>query len=232
MGKRWLIILALFFTACSSQDITWQPIELNTAYDDITIVGDFYVADSDKGVILLHMLDGSREDWRDFAQNLQSSGYNVLAIDLRGHGGSYGDWHDFNEDQFNHMTLDVDAARKALGKFGVSRIGIIGASLGANVAVKYAAGQPSIKTIVLLSPGLDYKGVETGDAIAKYEGPVFIAASKGDTQSYDGSNELYSKVPGKKQLQVYEGSNHGTDMLSKESSLDDLIGIWLDSQMG
>jgi len=232
MGKRWLIVLALFLSACSSQEITWQPVELNTANENITIIGDFYHADSDKGVILLHMLGGSKEDWRDFALDLQKSGYNVLAIDFRGHGASWGDWNTFDGDQFRKMVFDVDAARKALGKFGVSNVGIIGASLGANIAVNYAAGQPSIKTIVLLSPSLDYKGIETGDAITRYQGPVFIVVSKDDTQSYDGSNNLYSKVPGKKQLQVYEGLNHGTVMLSKESGLKALIEIWLDSQMG
>ena len=61
-----------------------------------------------------------------------------------------------------------------------NNIAIVGASIGANVGLKYAASDPSIKALVLLSPGLDYKGVTTSDSIRKYTNPIYIVTAGRD----------------------------------------------------
>lgn len=84
---------------------------------------------------------------------------------MRGHGKSVnqnGTFQSFTPNDFNKMKLDVKAAKQFLvTQKGINpkNIAIVGASIGANVALKYAAVDPSIKAVVLLSPGLHYKGV-------------------------------------------------------------------------
>ena len=43
----------------------------------------------------------------------------------------------------------------------LEKIGIIGASIGANLAIEYLFKKIFIKTAILLSPGLDYRGIKT-----------------------------------------------------------------------
>ena len=47
-------------------------------------------------------------------------------------------------------------------------IGIAGASIGANVARAAAADDPAIRSLALLSPGLDYRSLRTEAAMQKY----------------------------------------------------------------
>ncbi|MBN1390338.1 MAG: hypothetical protein JXA22_06830 [Candidatus Thermoplasmatota archaeon] len=69
------------------------PPERNIFYsasDGAAINGTWYAA-SEPGaetVFLIHDIGKDRTVWNDYAVHLRSDGYNVLAIDLRGHGGS------------------------------------------------------------------------------------------------------------------------------------------------
>ncbi|UCD43048.1 MAG: alpha/beta hydrolase, partial [Chloroflexota bacterium] len=80
--------------------------------------------------------------------------------------------------------------------------------------------EPQIRTVVLLSPGLSYAGVETSDAMVAYgERPVFIVASEEDTYSADSSRKLHELAVGNSRLEIYQGAGHGTNMLENEPGL-------------
>lgn len=228
--KRLLLLLILLLVACTVPQSPWETMQLKTS-DNIRIAADFYKADSDKGVILLHMLNRAKSDWREFAIELQGAGYNVIAIDFRGHGDSEASVSQFTESNFNSMVEDVAAAKAYLESVGISKIGIVGASIGANTALNYAADDPEIKTIVLLSPGLDYRGIKTEGSILKYDRSIFMIASRDDETSLQSSDFLYKKASGKKQMQIYDDAGHGTRMLAAEPDLRSLIRIWLDEQL-
>ena len=58
----------------------------------------------------------------------------------------------------------------------------IGGSIGANMALRLGADVPQIPTVVLLSPGLNYDGVQTEPAMETFgDRPVFIVASSEDS---------------------------------------------------
>lgn len=166
--------------------------------DGVSIVGTYYapssgLKDSTPTIILLHMLGKDRSTWNTFASALSHKGYAVLSIDLRGHGESIKQgsstvsYQSFTENDFNKMTLDVKAAKQFLieqKNANPDRMAIIGASIGANIALNYAATlDPTIKIVIPLSPGLNYKGVATSDTITKYKNPIYIAATEGDSES-------------------------------------------------
>jgi alpha-beta hydrolase superfamily lysophospholipase len=183
-------------------------------------------AEGDKAVILLHMLGHDRNDWNYFAKKLNDKGFSVLSIDLRGHGESEGDWKKFSEADFNKMTYDVKAAKKLLDSKGKKSVSIIGASIGANIAFKYASADKDIKSVVLLSPGINYKGIDISNEIINFDRPVLIAVSTEDTYPYDSSNIIYAKAKGEKSLIVEENLGHGTDMLPKSEELqNNIIGF-------
>jgi pimeloyl-ACP methyl ester carboxylesterase len=224
--------------------------------DGVSIIGSYYsplnvVSNSSSSstttptVILLHMLGKDRSTWNAFASTLsQKEGYGVLSIDLRGHGesvkqnnGNALSFQSFTPDDYNKMVLDVKAAKQFLitnKNANPNNVSIVGASIGANVAINYAAMDPTIKSVVLLSPGINYRGVSTEEAITKYKNnnSVYIAATEGDSEAADSSKILCEKINCDGNLKIYSGgsSSHGTNMFSDQSlnpPLQDLIISWL-----
>jgi len=181
------------------------------------------------GVLLLHMVYGDRSQWDELVPLLTSNGYAVVAIDMRGHGSTGGEinWEKAEGDilnVWNYMTEreDIDQSHSAM----------IGASIGANMALVSAANQPEVNTVVLLSPGLNYFGVTTSDALEEYgKRPILIAASSEDTNSADSSQELAKAALGESKLLTYDGAGHGTAMLQNESELQKIILEWLDQYL-
>jgi len=221
--------------------------------DGVLIVGTYYSPSPShqtaptNAIILLHMLGRDRNDWNTFASTLsnRSSGFAVLSIDLRGHGESINQngktisFQLFSPTDFNKMVLDVKAAKHFLvtqKNINPTNLAIVGASIGANVGLKYAALDPSIKAVVLLSPGLNYKGVTTSDSIRKYINPVYIATAGKDSIAGSDPQTLCSVINCGDRLKVYQDSNsHGTDMFSDSSlnpSLDNLVISWLNVAFG
>jgi len=218
-----------------------------TSEDGVLLVGSYYkprigTSISTPSVILLHMLGMDRSTWDKFAQKLTQNGYAVLSVDLRGHGESIKQanhtisYQSFMPKNFKNMTLDVKAAKKYLiegRKANPNQISIIGASIGANLALNYAASDHSIKSVILLSPGLNYRGISTLDAIMKYKNPIYIVTAEDDSESAKDSKILCEKITCAENLKIFENTNvHGTDMLSDKmigSNLQNIILSWLDS---
>jgi dienelactone hydrolase len=179
------------------------------------------------GVILLHMLGSDRGVWQSygFMGTMLQNGYAVLAVDMRGHGdtGGTADWELARDDlqrvyQFFIDQPEVDGEQTA----------VIGASIGANMALVTAVNQPEINTVILLSPGLDYRGVTTEDQIVEYgRRPIMIVASEEDSQSASASQQLHDSAAGDKAITLYNGAGHGTTMFANEAALPGLILDWL-----
>lgn len=202
--------------------------------DDLPLAATLYTPSGEApfpGVMLLHMLGSSREVWAEngFAADLVANGYAVLAVDMRGHGETGGsiDWVQAGNDLLsahNYFVnrLEVDAEKTA----------VVGASIGANMALVTAAEQPSIDTVALLSPGLDYAGVTTEDRLEQYgERPIFLIASSEDTSAATAAQALAAAATGPSQLQLYDGAGHGTSMFDKEDGLSQLIIDWLNQNI-
>lgn len=202
-----------------------------TTSDDWTIVANYWPANGN-AVILLHQLGSDKSSFTNFANELNKNGYAVIALDFRGHGEStthYGKtetWQSFTNADFNDMTKDVSAARDWLTNKGYDEFAIVGASIGANTALNYAANDSDVKTIVLLSPGLEYKGIVVNQTIRNFNRSIFIVASNGDTYSARTAGILYQYASGAKDIKLYDGVAHGT-MLFDRTDLDKLILNWL-----
>jgi len=212
--------------------------------DSVLVVGTLYPPSKkiSQTVVLLHMLSRNRVDWEPFATKLWKKGYGILSIDLRGHGESVKmgdevlDFRKFSKEMYQNMVLDVKAAVEFLKeekRIDTENIVIMGASIGGNVALNYAATDERVKGVVLLSAGLDYRGVKTEEAMREYgERPVLIVTSEEDKYAYQSAKKLYEIAKGTKELKIYKNAGHGTRIFDKEEGLKDLILTWLDKVAG
>lgn len=182
-------------------------------------------------VLLLHMLGSSQQAWleSDLLTELQQNGYATLTIDMRGHGAT-GGINDWDRAEIDHLL--VWQYLRDLPQIDGQATAVIGASIGANMALRLGASVPQIDTVVLLSPGLEYRGVTSDDALANYgPRPIFYAAARGDSYADSSVTALADQSTGPKQLEKLEGSAHGTQMLTAEPALSEKITAWLDQHV-
>lgn len=212
-----------------------EKINFKTA-DGVIIAGNWFpVEGADKCVLLLHMRPATKESWDDFCVKLNESGLAALAIDLRGHGesteqnGGKIDYKDFPHESHEACRKDVDAALEWLAERGMKKIYVGGGSIGANLAIDAMARRPEIKKGAALSPGLEYLGVETADAIKKLgaEQKIFLIASKDDSYAYDSAEELHKLNSGATELKSYSDAGHANHMFEKYPELADELVDWL-----
>jgi alpha-beta hydrolase superfamily lysophospholipase len=184
-------------------------------------------AKATRGVVFVHMYGRNKEDWNSLAEQLFREGVAVLAVDLRGHGAS-GAGAALTHDDFTAMSRDVEAAIARLRASGVKDVAVVGAELGANLAINAAVEDAGVVQAVLLSPADDYKGIIASDAVKRYgERPLLIIVANGDTYASRCSAAMDDAAKGPHRLQVYEGQARGTRMLNQEATLEPLIRGWL-----
>ena len=197
--------------------------------DGFELKGTFYRGSpSEPLVIFVHGLGETRGSWGQILTEMRQKGYSVLAFDSRGHGesivqnGIQRDWMSFSQDEFPMMTKDLVAALHfAHASFAFApRVAIVGASMGANEALDFAASPngSEVRSLILLSPGTDFRGLQSGPPaqVLSDRGGVglFIAVSGADSNSYACGKSLNESYQGKKRLLLQEGGAHGTVMLT------------------
>jgi dienelactone hydrolase len=202
--------------------------------DGVTLAASFYEAPRlpAPAVILLHMQTRSRDDWQAVGSRLADAGINALAVDFRGHGGSsMGPPAADGGIDWPRLVLDVQAARAYLSarpeQVTKSAIGIAGASVGANAAILSAISEPGIRSLALLSTGLDYNSLRTAAAMQKLgaTAALFVAASN-DPYALRSMRELSVFGPGLRETRTLDNAGHGTTMLSRDPDLTGALVDW------
>ncbi len=224
---------------------TWAAERVTVkAKDGTALVGDLYHSISPADgkaplVVLLHMLSRNRGDWQPYIAQLTARGYAVLAMDLRGHGESIQrgherlSWQTFRISDYARMSGDLletlDALAADQDRIDLNSVAVIGASIGCNVALVAAAERQAIRALVLISPGLDYRGIKTEEAIRRYGNrPILLVAGEADAYAANSTRTLYSGAAGPKELRMYMGDAHGTRILESRPDAVTLVLGWLD----
>ncbi|HTM68103.1 MAG TPA: alpha/beta fold hydrolase [Candidatus Binatia bacterium] len=206
--------------------------------DGVTIVGEHRPGPQGApAALLLHMMPATKESWEPLAAALAGRGFATLAIDLRGHGesvvgegGEKLDYKAFDDAAHQAKVFDVDAAMRWLAEQGTpaSRTALVGASIGANLAIAWAAAHPEVPAAVALSPGLDYHGVTT-EAAAKAmprEQKLLLAASDDDGYSFESVQTLAEADPNA-EVQRLSAAGHGTRMFEARPDLLEYVVEWI-----
>ena len=197
--------------------------------DGVAIAGEFYEASSRPApaVLLVHMLSRSRGDWGGLPDRIRDAGVTALAIDLRGHGQSSGSAQDLQV-----MIQDVRAAALWLASRPNVRgdqIAIVGASLGASLALLAAVDLPQVRALGLLSPSLDYRGLRTDAALVKRLGArsIWLVASDQDPLALRTMRDMAAEPSGPREQHVSNTLAHGTVLLDKDGDVARMLVDWL-----
>lgn len=142
--------------------------------DKFILVGDLYLAtpETDKPlVVCLHSFSMNAQAWKELAENLRTKGYNVLAMDLRGHGRSiYNEnlklksRYYYKQDSWQKLPKDLYDAIKYVKanypKVNCDETIVVGADIGASTGAigSMSLAKPPLK-MVLISPLLEFKGL-------------------------------------------------------------------------
>lgn len=201
--KRLVLALLVFMAGCTSNDKTL------VTRDGVQISYKFFEGGW-TGVILVHELNGDKSDWDKLTPLLEKEDISYIAIDLRGHGKSQRDWTSFTDQDFEDMVYDVEAAEKFFYRNGIHTKTIIGASVGSSVVYKYALWKEP-ESIILLSPGLSYKGLNISHEIGNYSGKTMVVTGTSDTYSKTTS-DIFVRDQNASMVTI-SGPKHGIDLL-------------------
>jgi acetyl esterase/lipase len=172
------------------------------------------------GIVLLHMLRRSHADWDIAASQLADAGFAVLALDFRQAG------------DLAALSGDVRAAKAFLRErteVVPGSIGLAGASIGANLAMLDAADDAGVRSVALLSPGLDYLGLRIETAMRKYAGrPALLVGSTRDPYARRSIQHLTTIGPGTREVRLTDSVAHGTTLLSRDPELIAALVDWFE----
>lgn len=223
-----IFLLALPLSATAQDAPAFETVARQAA-DGTSLAADFYPADSPDAplIIALHMLNSRRAAYEPIIPDLRAAGYALLNIDMRGHGASGGprDWELAIDDVAGWIAWLAD--RDGLGEGGLV---LMGASIGANVALVACAASPVCQGAIALSPGLDYRGVRPETALVEglAERAALLAAAHDDRYSADTVRILFASAQGSTTARLYRGNSHGTRLFDSDyESISRLILAWL-----
>jgi len=228
---RSFALVAALLGALISLEARDQRVSFRTA-DGVTIAATWSEPSSRPGpaVILVHMLGRSRKDWEEFASRLADSGIGALAIDLRGHGDSSQSAAGDGPADHSVLVRDIEAARRYLATRSdvqPSRIGLAGASMGANLVALQGAADAGVASVALLSPSLDYRGLRIEAAVRKYGSrPMLLVVSDEDAYARRTAEDLKKAGGGVRELLTLSGAGHGTNMLGRAPDLAPALVAW------
>lgn len=225
------IVLTGALPRAGAQGLGGEPVTIE-AGDGLVLHGVYFAppAAAETGspaVLLLHQYGSRKESWDPLITPLTDAGFGVLAVDQRGHGETGGDedWDLAEQD----VQRWLDWLREQPG-VDPEQLSVVGASIGSNLALRGMANDDRVVTAVALSPGLDYFGRTTADAIATIgPRPIFLVAAQRDTVSADAVRALVQAAEGDVQARIYPRSPHGTGIFLLEDDLAPAIVNWLEA---
>lgn len=217
------LLLLFLNTALASSDLSLTAADGSAVH---AVASE--VKGATQGVVMAHMVGRDSADWAYLAKRLQTTKMSTVAVDLRGHGKSAKAGTTLTASDYSAMIEDLKAGVKWLRSRGITEVSCVGASLGANLCAQLGAADPEIVNLVLLSPGLNYKGIKSGGALQTYGNrPVLIVAAEDDRFAPRSAEALENIAKGQVHYELLPEGGHGTKMLTRSSTLESLVMSWL-----
>jgi len=209
-----------------------------TADEGVQLEGDEWLPPREPrpaaGILLVHASGTNRKAWGELPAALARAGYRVVAIDLRGQGSSPG----ASAAAGDPSVLETDpslapadlraglAWLRAAPGADVSRLGVIGAGVGANLAC-VASGLGLTRTAVALSPDRDRAHLLAGHRPLHMQSLLLLATS-GDPGRETEARRLYLEARQPKDVHVFTGTGEtGEAILAARPEAVDMILEWL-----
>lgn len=237
-----ILIIFLFSTSTvfaaqkkSKKPKTKHKIELTTK-DRFLLVGDLYLATpkTDKPlVVALHSFSLNSNAYAPLAQKLRLKGYNVLVMDLRGHGRSVynenlklksrykftlADWAKLPDD----VVTSINYVKTNYPQINCNETIFIGADVGASAGV---LGGIKLKKhpqkFVMISPMLNFKGLYIPVKMTNYKTTKFmVLLAKSDRILFN----FHSNTP--PVIKRYPIGGPGNQLLkANPTAMDDIVNF-------
>lgn len=192
-------------------------------------------------VVLLHSLGYNSQWWETLPDELLAKGYAVLAIDLRGHGGSIYNsklnkisWKNMKNSAYAKYPEDVLAVVNKVKEENPKKLffnnwAVIGADIGASAGVIAADLMPSNpKTIVMISPVVKARGLYIPVNMAHLDGVDFLSVSgTDDIMSKDAEVYLAKFAQNEFLTFTSESKSTGMLMLKNDKGLSKMLAEWV-----
>ena len=194
------------------------------ADDGVTVVGAWDAPGRPSpAVLLVHSYMRSRADWDQVAGRLHEAGFGVLALDLRGHGASVGP---IPSDSLQPFTKDVKAAVDWLRRqpdVMATHIGIAGLNLGTTLAIIEAGADPAVRSLALVSPASEFRGLRADQAMHNFaarSGAAWLVAGALDPYASRSARLLAEITPGARDLRIIDNTAaNGRALLADQPDL-------------
>ncbi len=165
-------------------------------------------------VVCSHELHTTKAIWSQsgIVPLLALRGYMVLAYDFRGNGDSAG--------QADTAMLDVDlrAAIAFVRQQEATKIVLLGSSMGGTATLKAAASE-QVAAVVTLSAPQDFgPGVSDAEVKAIKAAKLFVNSQEDDYAN--DTTHMYTIASQPKEIKLYPGFLHGTDIFGSEDGND------------
>jgi dienelactone hydrolase len=198
-------------STANSKEITFE------STDGVTLSGRLFGPDEGTaGVVLAHMFPSDQSAWYFFANRLGERGYRVLTFNFRGYcpGGEAG----CSEGEKNIPAIwqDLEGAVEALRSEGVTRFGLVGASMGGTASLIVAAMEGAdIDAVITLSAPTAFEGLDAGaDVLAQVSAAKLFIAGHEDVDAVHAVDTLYGETLQPKRPVILTTGDHGTDILT------------------
>jgi len=186
-----------------------------TTEDGIEINGNIF-GSGNRWVILSHMRPTDQTNWFDFARYLADNGYIVLTYDFRGYGKSGG------SQDISNIDKDLEAALDFVRQYDAEKIFLMGASMGGTASLVVASRQ-TVDGVISFSSPTEIDSLSAIDKVGNIDAPKLFIASKGDGNAVESANTLFDASPEPKEIEILDGSAHGTFIFEKEPDNAEIV---------
>ncbi len=213
------------------------------AADGVTIHGSYWAPDRATAacVVFAHQLSSTRAEYVPVIARLKGQAH-LYAIDLRGHGASTQgpdgaqSWKGFTAEDWLKLEVDLAGALDAVrGKGAGEACVVVGASIGSSASLRLAGASPErVAGVVLLSPGLAYRGLATPDAARATRAPVLIVHSQ-ESGAVDAATALANVLrdtPTPVDVIADPGAAHGMKIVAGDPAILDRVVAFIAARLG
>jgi pimeloyl-ACP methyl ester carboxylesterase len=215
-----------------------------TTADSVRVAAFWYAnpeAPSAPVAVLLHNPGATHHAWQPLTTRLYRAGFQVLAIDLRGHGDSkelspevYEQLRRRDAEPYRRMIHDVEAAVRWLvtaRKVPDERIALVGGEYAANLGLQALARNRDLGAVVAMSPSKYYFQFPLVETAKKCGNKPLLFIVPKQLQGA-GIAEFMRRNPNFEMKRYPRFERHGVYMLGLSWDLEGLITKWLAEVFG
>jgi len=176
--------------------------------DGATLEARLWDRGTERIAIYLHEFREDQSSWWSFIEQEHPAGVSALTFDFRGHGTSEGEL-----DDIEGMVLDAEAAVAFAREQGYRHVMLVGAGMGAAVALVTAVEVPDV-TVVGFSTPADFDALDTVAVVELLDDRVQLIATRDDVSAADSLHKFRALGNvDSTQARLYPGTEHGVDVL-------------------